>query len=76
MSTAVSQRHPSDARDLARLLDRIRGEFLEMPGLRLTTGQARRLWALDSTAAEDVLRALVRSGFLQMTRDGKYSRAS
>lgn len=27
--------------------DRVRGEFLEMPGLRLTMPQARRLWGLE-----------------------------
>lgn len=28
------------------LTERIRGEFLEMPGLKLTTAQACRLWNL------------------------------
>ena len=29
------------------VLRRVQGEFLEMPGLRLTEAQARRLWNLD-----------------------------
>ena len=29
------------------VLRRVQGEFLEMPGLRLTGAQARRLWGLD-----------------------------
>ena len=29
------------------LLSRVRGEFREMPGLRLSLEQAMRLWALD-----------------------------
>ena len=29
---------------ITRLLTRIRGEFPEMPGLRLTSAQAARLW--------------------------------
>ena len=29
------------------LLARIRGEYNEMPGLSLSPGQARRLWALE-----------------------------
>ena len=29
------------------LVHRVRGEFLEMPGLRLTRAQAQRLWGLD-----------------------------
>ena len=53
---------------------RIRGEFLEMPGLRLTTEQARRLWRLDETACEAVLGALVDCRFLTRTRDGAFVR--
>ncbi len=32
-----------------RLLARIRGEYDEMPGLRLTFPQACRLWQIDGT---------------------------
>ena len=32
---------------LSELLGRIRGEYLEMPGLKLTLAQAQRLWGLD-----------------------------
>ena len=53
---------------------RIRGEFLEMPGLRLTPEQARRLWTLDETACEAVLGALVDARFLARTRDGAFVR--
>lgn len=53
---------------------RIRGEFLEMPGLRLTLDQARRLWRLDETACEAVLDMLVNAGFLARTRDGAFIR--
>ncbi len=75
MSTiASSPRRYWDLHDLDDLIARARGEFLEMPGLRLTAGQARRLWALDSTVTEALLNALVRSGFLQQTRDGSYVR--
>jgi hypothetical protein len=28
-------------------LRRVKGEYLEMPGLRLTPAQAQRLWGLD-----------------------------
>ena len=38
---------------------RVRGEYLEMPGLRLTSDQARRLWRLDETACVAILGALV-----------------
>ena len=39
------------------LLSRIRGEFREMPGLRLSLEQAMRLWSLDRATCVDVLDA-------------------
>jgi hypothetical protein len=49
---------------LDELLLRVQAEFLEMPGLRVTRAQARRLWALDhavvATAAQDELVRLER----------------
>lgn len=57
-------------------LRRIRGEYLEMPGLRLTTAQAQRLWNLDRPTCERVLDRLVTSRFLAKTRDGAFVRAS
>jgi hypothetical protein len=57
-----------------RLLDRIRGEYLEMPGLRLTRAQAQRLWGLDRQTCADVLDLLIGTNFLHPTGDGKYGR--
>ncbi len=54
------------------LLQRIQCEFLEMPGLRLTERQARRLWNLDSVACASILRVLVDGGFLFRTPDGSF----
>jgi hypothetical protein len=54
------------------VLRRIRGEFLEMPGLRLTAQQARRLWLLDERSCEAVLALLVKARFLVRTRDGAF----
>jgi len=56
------------------LLIRARGEFSEMPGLRLTEPQARRLWGLDAASCEALLMALVDSQFLFRTRDGAFMR--
>jgi hypothetical protein len=56
------------------MMRRIRGEFLEMPGLRLTRQQAQRLWRLDQTACDAVLGALVEARFLAQTRDGAFVR--
>jgi len=58
------------------LLQRIRSEFLEMPGLRLTPAQAARLWALDRPTSKRVLDGLTVTGFLLKSRDGAYLRAS
>jgi hypothetical protein len=52
------------------LIDRVRGEFLEMPGLQLTMPQAARLWGLDLTACNMVVHALVESAFLRWTPAG------
>ena len=38
------------------ILRRIRGEYLEMPGLRLTSVQAQRLWGLDARTCASVCR--------------------
>ena len=58
------------------LVRRIRGEFIEMPGLKLTCAQARRLWGLDDEACANVLDALTEIDFLVRTADGQYSRPS
>ena len=57
------------------LLTRIRGEFLEMPGLRLTSAQAARLWAVDRRTSEWILDGLTNAGFLR-NREGAYLLAS
>jgi hypothetical protein len=58
--------------DLAR---RIRGEFREMPGMRITPQQARRLWSLDGGTCESVLETLVSDGFLARDASGRYMKA-
>lgn len=55
-------------------LMRIQGEYLEMPGLRLTPAQAQRLWGLDGAECEFLMSVLVSSQFLTRTRDGSYVR--
>jgi len=51
--------------EIQNIIERVRGEFNEMPGLRLTPEQAARLWGLDAKACSEVLRALVSSSFLR-----------
>ena len=61
--------------ELDRLVRRIRSEFLEMPGLRLTTSQAARLWGLEEALCNQVISALIGSAFLRRTSSGTISRA-
>lgn len=56
-------------------LQEIREEYDEMPGLRLTFPQARRLFGLAAGDAEALLGALVAEGFLTVTTSGQYRRA-
>ena len=56
------------------VLHRIQGEFIEMPGLRLTTSQAQRLWGLERDVCDALLGALVDAKFLCQTRDGAFVR--
>ena len=58
----------------ADILCRIRGEYREMPGLRLTPAQAQRLWGLDRGVCDSLLDQLVATGFLARTRDGAFVR--
>lgn len=55
------------------LVDRVRGEYLEMPGLRLTPQQAQRLFGLDPMACNLVLDALTRERFLCHGGDGRFA---
>ena len=67
----MSPRRVRPANDLLR---RIQGEFLEMPGLRLTEPQARRLWNLDALSCSTVVSVLLDAGFLFKTSDGSLMR--
>jgi hypothetical protein len=51
----------------AVVVDRVRAEFVEMPGLELTLPQAVRLWALGSDDCRQIIDALVDVGFLKWT---------
>jgi len=56
--------------DLENVVRRIRGEFREMPGLRLTPAQAMRLWGLEREMCARVIEGLVDTAFLRWTRGG------
>ena len=56
------------------MLKRIRAEYLDMPGLRLTLAQAQRLCGVERALCEMVLDALVDEKFLCVKSDGAYAR--
>jgi hypothetical protein len=55
------------------LLNRIRAEYLEMPGLRLTFQQMQRLFGIERTVCQTVLDSLVDAWFLCAQLDGRYA---
>lgn len=57
--------------DLAWLID---AEYKEMPGMRLTFAQVKRLWNLSTDECRQVLDYLVSSGRLTRDDDDRYCR--
>ena len=55
-------------------LHRVRAEFDEMPCLRVTIAEARRLFGLTDQSVAWVLRHLVSEGFLDTSERGEYFR--
>ena len=51
----------------ATVVDRVRFDFVEMPGMELTMAQAIKLWHLGADDCRYVLDALVDAGFLRWT---------
>jgi hypothetical protein len=56
------------------LLQRVRAEFDEEPGLVLTLSQAERLFGVGEDTCRRVLGTLVREGTLHVSGDGAYGR--
>ena len=55
-------------------VQRIRAEYLDLPGLSLTAAQAQRLWNLDSETCGLALDMMIRETFLRRTPHAKYVR--
>ena len=53
------------------LLRAIASEYREMPGMRLTLAQFGRLWNLDASECEEVVRELIARGDLSEDDDGR-----
>ena len=52
----------------------VRAEYAEMPGLKLTDRQIRRLLSLDTALCDAVIASLVAGRFLKQTRGDAYVR--
>ena len=61
---------------LAALLQRVREQYGEMPGLNLTKLQATRLFGVAPSVCAAMLRALVMENFLSRTGDGLFVRST
>ncbi len=55
-------------------VSRIRAEYLEMPGLRLTSAQVQRLCGIEPKICETALDLLLGAQFLCLSADGCYTR--
>jgi hypothetical protein len=71
VARATARVQPSSRDGLIRAIST---EFHEMPGLRLTRTQFRRLWDLDVAQCDDVVRELVARDYLAEGADGRLGR--
>jgi hypothetical protein len=55
-----------------KLVQRLREEFEETPGLRLTVREASRFWAVDEVTCGRVLMDLMTQGVLARGIDGRF----
>ena len=60
--------------DIELVTRRVREEFREMPGLRLTPAQATRLWGLEHEVCRQVIDALIAAAYLRWTAAGAVTR--
>ena len=58
------------------VIQRVRAEYLEMPGLRLKAEQVQRLCGIERTTCQLVLDTLVNANFLCVKADGHYARVT
>lgn len=60
--------------DLRQIIGRIEAQFTELPGMRLTEAQVRRLCHLSASECEAALEAMVERGELTCDPSGHYTR--
>jgi hypothetical protein len=71
---APASRHARGLRRRSQI-EAIRDEFIEMPCMRLTRAQVRRLWHLTSEETERLVGDLIAVGFLAEDSQGRLGRA-
>jgi len=78
METSNRRRQPdffiSKESAVQDVLNRLRAEYLEMPGLRLKPEQVQRLCGIERTMCKLALDSLLESKFLCVKSDGHYAR--
>jgi hypothetical protein len=57
---------------LYKLTQRIREEFQDAPGLRVTVREGARFWDLDEMTCQQILVRLRAAGFLTVDADNRY----
>ena len=70
--TVMTQLSDVETKVLTPLAVRVRGEYREMPGLRLTVRQAARLFSVAPDVADAVLHELRRASILARSDDGAF----
>ena len=76
MARSIERGHMTTGQfTLPEVLRRIRAEYGESPGMRLTKAQVQRFWQLDAPTCEVVIAQLLDTGFLRRTRADFYVRA-
>jgi hypothetical protein len=76
MTLMQGTREGRQMRTIEDVLNYLRAEYMEMPGLRLKAGQVQRLCGIEQTMCQQVLDSLVESRFLCLKPDGAYARAT
>ena len=75
METIALQKPSTTSPELVRsTVERLRTEYLELPGMRLTAPQVQRLAGVDQAVCRAALEVLVASQLIFEDGDGTYSR--
>ena len=67
-------RERRDQHARTELIGRVRGEFSDMPGLRLTLRQASRLWSHSPEVCKRIFQELEHQGVLKRANGDAYCR--